>query len=163
MEIEMVPEGRTPLSCGRHNAHGEAPPSSGTSNEGRIMKYSEKLKDPRWQKKRLKIFERDEWKCQWCLDEGDTLAVHHYYYENGLEPWDYPNEDLVTVCQGCHDIEYCNRREMEQSLLDVLRRKHYRSSDVEAIVCALANLPDDDLTLDRIIVRYMHDGMPVKG
>lgn len=28
--------------------------------------YAEKFKDPRWQKKRLKIMERDNWKCCEC-------------------------------------------------------------------------------------------------
>jgi len=35
--------------------------------------YAEKLKDPRWQKKRLEIMERDEWTCQWCVDSESPL------------------------------------------------------------------------------------------
>jgi len=30
--------------------------------------YSKKLKDPRWQKKRLKIFKSDKFKCKICGD-----------------------------------------------------------------------------------------------
>ncbi len=41
------------------------------------MKYSEKLKDPRWQKKRLEIFQRDEFHCQQCGDGENTLCVHY--------------------------------------------------------------------------------------
>ena len=37
--------------------------------------YSQKLKDPRWQKKRLQILERDEWNCQICHDNESTLVV----------------------------------------------------------------------------------------
>ena len=33
------------------------------------MKYSEKLRDPRWQKARLKVLERDNWTCVNC---GET-------------------------------------------------------------------------------------------
>lgn len=39
--------------------------------------YAEKLRDPRWQKKRLKIFERDGWACQDCRSTTNTLNLHH--------------------------------------------------------------------------------------
>jgi hypothetical protein len=64
--------------------------------------YGEKLKDPRWQKKRLKVFERDNWTCQCCGDKDSTLNVHHKGYVG--EPWDCPDENLVTVCEDCHEI-----------------------------------------------------------
>lgn len=67
--------------------------------------YTEKLKDPRWQKKRLQILERDKWACQACFDETKTLHVHHLYYEDGAEPWDYPDYALVTLCADCHEWE----------------------------------------------------------
>ena len=63
------------------------------------MKYSEKLKDPRWQKKRLEIFERDEWACQKCHTKDDMLVVHHMRYLWDKDPWDYSNDDLITLCQ----------------------------------------------------------------
>jgi hypothetical protein len=65
--------------------------------------YSEKLKDPRWQKKRLKILERDGWACTECPCKTDTLHVHHKKY-NG-NPWDASDEDLCTLCEGCHELE----------------------------------------------------------
>lgn len=37
-----------------------------------MSEYKEKLKDPRWQKKRLQIFERDDWCCQKCGDEREN-------------------------------------------------------------------------------------------
>lgn len=68
--------------------------------------YAEKLTDPRWQKKRLQIFERDGWKCTICSDEGNTLNVHHEKYV-GDNPWDTPDEFLKTLCQDCHSIIGC--------------------------------------------------------
>ena len=47
------------------------------------MEYAEKLKDPRWQKKRLEILERDAWVCQKCFDTKSTLHVHHRIYNGG--------------------------------------------------------------------------------
>jgi hypothetical protein len=39
------------------------------------MTYSEKLKDPRWQKKRLEVMKRDDFKCKLCNDETTTLQI----------------------------------------------------------------------------------------
>lgn len=69
------------------------------------MTYSEKLKDPRWQKKRLEIFQRDDFSCQLCKDKETTLHVHHRYYMGYYEPWDYPDSALVTLCAICHESE----------------------------------------------------------
>ncbi len=68
------------------------------------MNYSEKLKDPRWQKKRLKIMERDDFTCQNCYREDISLNVHHLKYIKGREPWEYSDKYLVTLCEKCHDI-----------------------------------------------------------
>lgn len=67
--------------------------------------YQEKLSDPRWQKKRLEIFERDNWACQKCSDRSSTLAIHHKWYKRWLEPWEYPDETLITICENCHKHE----------------------------------------------------------
>lgn len=65
------------------------------------MKYSEKLKDPRWQKKRLEILEKNNWQCEVCENNKKTLHVHHLVYEN-LEPWEYKDKDLIVLCNICH-------------------------------------------------------------
>lgn len=66
------------------------------------MTYAEKLKDPRWQRKRLEILNRDSFACRECGDGTLPLHVHHGYYESGLAPWEYPDESLRTVCEECH-------------------------------------------------------------
>lgn len=68
------------------------------------MTYKEQLKDPRWQKKRLEIMERDGWQCQCCFDRDNTLTVHHKKYDNGKMAWEYDNELLITLCEDCHTI-----------------------------------------------------------
>ena len=30
------------------------------------------------------------------------LNVHHKYYMQGLKPWEYPDDALVTLCEDCH-------------------------------------------------------------
>lgn len=67
--------------------------------------YAEKLKDPRWQRKRLEIMERDGFKCRICGDETTTLHVHHIRYLRGREPWEYREFYFVTLCENCHETE----------------------------------------------------------
>ena len=64
--------------------------------------YYELLRDPRWQKKRLEVMERDEFKCTACGDSTKTLNVHHLAYRKGTMPWDYEAEKLTTLCEPCH-------------------------------------------------------------
>lgn len=64
--------------------------------------YSEKLKDPRWQKMRLKVMNRDKFRCKLCKDDTTTLNVHHLSYEGGCEPWEYPLSNFETLCEHCH-------------------------------------------------------------
>lgn len=67
--------------------------------------YAELLKDPRWQKNRLMIMERDDWSCQVCGSNTGSLAVHHRTYIPSTLPWDYPNDLLATLCEPCHSVE----------------------------------------------------------
>ena len=76
------------------------------------MTYVEKLKHPKWQKKRLEILERDDFTCQDCGRTDKTLHVHHFYYERNKMPWEYPCEHLITLCAPCHEL-------VEESMLIV--------------------------------------------
>jgi hypothetical protein len=72
--------------------------------EKRTLSYADRLKDPRWQKKRLKVFERDDWTCRECGRQDRTLNVHHKFYIRGLwNPWEYSSEWLETLCSDCHE------------------------------------------------------------
>ena len=64
--------------------------------------YFEKLKDPRWQKKRLEVLEQGDWSCEQCGDTDSTLHVHHRQYFKGRDPWDYEVGQLTVLCEGCH-------------------------------------------------------------
>lgn len=75
------------------------------------MTYSEKLKDPRWQKLRLQIFGRDNFTCKNCNGKSETLHVHHKHYIFGREPWEYDLENFETICSDCHDILSCVLKE----------------------------------------------------
>jgi len=64
------------------------------------MNYLEKLKSPKWQKKRLEVLSRDNFTCCTCGDNQTELHVHHLKYTK--EPYDSPLEDLQTLCKHCH-------------------------------------------------------------
>ncbi len=68
-----------------------------------MSEYFEKLKDPRWQRKKSWIMERDDFTCRHCGEKDKTLVVHHGYYEFKKEPWEYENGSLLTLCGACHD------------------------------------------------------------
>lgn len=104
--------------------------------------YIQKLKDPRWQKRRLEILERDNWTCQLCEDKDSTLTVHHRYYEKGKDPWDYPDKCLTTLCETCHEDE---TRILAQApeLLNIIRRSLW-GVDLESLAVAMAHHGDFD-------------------
>jgi hypothetical protein len=66
------------------------------------MTYQKQIKDPRWQKRRLEIMERDEFTCQSCFNKKDTLNVHHRIYYKDRDLWDYNDDELETLCDRCH-------------------------------------------------------------
>ena len=70
------------------------------------MDWKEQYKHPKWQEKRLKILERDNFSCLRCFGTEDTLHVHHKYYEKDKMIWEYPDECYLTLCNECHGLEH---------------------------------------------------------
>jgi len=91
--------------------------------------YSEKLRDPRWQKKRLNILNRDDWTCQNCGDKEATLHVHHMVYERDNEPWEYDDNILVTLCESCHENEKEQMQEFSMLFMHEIK-KRFLSGDI---------------------------------
>lgn len=108
-------------------------------------KYSEKLKDPRWQKLRLKVFNRDKWTCQICKTKDRTLHVHHTIYKK--EPWDAPIQSLVTLCEDCHEREKESYKESENSLLELLKAHSFLSADIDDLIYFIDSLMGDPLIM----------------
>jgi 5-methylcytosine-specific restriction endonuclease McrA len=77
------------------------------------MTYKEKLQSPKWQKKRLEILQRDNFQCVECGDTESQLHVHHIMYKKGLDPWDYENELLNTLCSTCHELDHIISKQKE--------------------------------------------------
>lgn len=66
------------------------------------MNYSDLLKSPKWQKKRLEILHFYDFQCRVCYDRESELHVHHKYYTKGKKPWEYDDDCYVVLCDKCH-------------------------------------------------------------
>jgi hypothetical protein len=99
------------------------------------MTCSEKLKSPKWQKKRLYVFNRDKWACTKCGNKELTLHVHHEkYHEN---PWDTPMEYLKTLCEECHEKMHESNdgtSELIRYLNHVIEKNKKERFDFESII-----------------------------
>ena len=102
-------------------------------SEMQMSTYSEKLRHPNWQKKRLEILNRDGFKCVICDDGESTLNVHHSYYEKGRDPWDYNDDSLMTLCDECHEEEHEFSRAADAHLLQALKDLGARAFHVSAL------------------------------
>jgi hypothetical protein len=90
--------------------------------------YSEQLKDPRWQRKRLEILQRDNWKCVECHKGDVTLNVHHRLYIKGAKPWEYEDSQLSTLCEDCHRYRHELQGELDVALA------YIESGDMEFVL-----------------------------
>jgi len=91
------------------------------------MTYSEKLKDPRWQKRKKEILFLDNNKCRRCGTKFEMLNVHHLCYIKGREIWDYRDNQLITLCEICH-------RHTHEEMKFKKQFKHGRIKDTVSIL-----------------------------
>lgn len=106
------------------------------------MTYSEKLKHPLWQKKRLEILERDKFTCQKCWDDQTELHIHHSYYKNGAEPWEYENDSLLSLCKHCHAIiEHFKEIAAKNTLVELIEVYKSEKGQKEGILIAFFRKP----------------------
>lgn len=84
--------------------------------EKRMATYWEKLRDPRWQRRRLEIMQVTDFACYQCGTKDQTLNVHHKLYRKGASPWEYADHELVCLCEPCHEKEHSLRERLDQIL-----------------------------------------------
>lgn len=124
--------------------------------------YSDLLRHPLWQKKRLEIMRRDKWKCKKCGDDETTLNVHHKLYINGNDPWEYENEDLITLCEDCHNqIERFKKEspEIDLETIKIYKSEHW-SSDKRIMFASYPGLLSMEIydEKDKFIVGFNFTG-----
>lgn len=108
--------------------------------------YKEKLLDPRWQRLRLEVFERDQWKCRCCGSLDKTLHAHHtYYFADAEGPWDYEASTIISLCHECHSVEHEDFYGVRNRLINTIIRLGFLTADqMEWLACHL-----DAGTLDK--------------
>lgn len=83
------------------------------------LSYSDLLRDPRWQRRRLEILNRAEFKCEECEDSTSTLHVHHKKYRKGAMPWEYSDAELQALCESCHSAGHQLREALDTALAEL--------------------------------------------
>jgi hypothetical protein len=81
--------------------------------------FFSQYKDPRWQKKRLQIMERDAFVCICCGDEESPLNVHHKKYIKDKKIWEYDDNNLSTLCESCHKEVHEIKEKINDCLSDI--------------------------------------------
>lgn len=80
------------------------------------MTYWEQLRHPNWQKLRLRMLDRADYKCANCNDTETHLHVHHKQYIKGRKAWEYEDSNFEVLCDACHE----NAHYFKDSLNSVL-------------------------------------------
>ncbi len=115
------------------------------SNILQIMTYGEQLKDPRWQRKRLEILERDKFACKICGDIKNQLHVHHGGYISGLKIWEYHNWALHTLCKNCH-INISSNIQSFNYALSIMTQSEENYDILKELVEIISAISSDDKT-----------------
>jgi hypothetical protein len=103
-----------------------------------MTNYLSKLRDPRWQKKRLEIMQRDNFTCQSCGEKEKPLHVHHRMYKKATEPWDYNGYLLITLCEECHgEFTEVKKEGAQENLMEGILSR-FNEEDLTTLACALA-------------------------
>ena len=69
------------------------------------LSYQDQLADSRWLQRKAEVLLRDNYTCQKCGAKS-YLNVHHKNYQSGKLAWEYPSEELITLCKDCHEKEH---------------------------------------------------------
>ena len=109
--------------------------------------YAEKLLDPRWQQMRLRVFDRDGWKCRCCGNSQVTLNAHHPVYHPLAEgPWDYDVDEIITLCSECHSDEHIELDSSKANLmLTIVKMGYWGSFEFDNLCTVLGSLTKEDL------------------
>lgn len=120
-----------------------------------MKSYSEKLKDPRWQKYRLAVFDRDNFTCRECGSKKRTLHAHHLFYLKNKNPWEYPLNSIVTLCEVCHKLTHSDgakeeRKEKTDYLINILN-SFCTNSEIESISDIVESIVNNELFIGSLM------------
>lgn len=67
------------------------------------MLYKEKLQSQEWRDFSRAAKENANYACQMYKRGKVRLNLHHLFYDLNKEPWEYEPQDVVVICEGCHN------------------------------------------------------------
>lgn len=111
--------------------------------------------NPKWQKKRLEILERDNYTCTQCGDNENTLHVHHSHYVKGHKYWEYSESSLTTLCEHCH-------KDYHEAIKDIdtyrIKRLSQLIFDFHDFCCDHSEYMKDIVFYRELVLDYMYCG-----
>lgn len=107
------------------------------------LSYSEQLKHPNWQRKRLEVMQGAGFSCENCGDTETMLNVHHRRYVKGRMVWEYELHELQCLCQPCHLQHHDNRELLERLLMNGVGREVTAIGLLGGYCAAILELGDD--------------------
>ena len=97
------------------------------------MEYKDKLKCKEWNDRRREILVRDNFMCQKCGHRSTSNHVHHVVYILGVQPWDHPDEYLITLCWVCHNKEHKDETKIKD-VIDKMRLSGLFNGEIAKII-----------------------------
>lgn len=103
-----------------------------------MTNYQKVLNRKEWQDRSHQIKTRDNLKCQAfnCTTPNSILQVHHLDYISNVDPWNYPDDMLITLCSSCHKKEN-TRYLLEGRLFTALKIQGFLACDIMAFTTHL--------------------------
>jgi len=98
------------------------------------MEYKEKLTTKEWIDRRREILVRDLFTCQKCGHRSQRNHVHHVVYIFGREPWNYPDEYLLTLCYNCHYQEHKDEKQLGE-IINNMKLSGLFCNEIKSIIC----------------------------
>jgi len=77
--------------------------------------FKAQYQDKRWYELSKKIKARDKNTCQMCGRNDRPVSVHHKVYRSGTDVWDYADDELICICDECHNIVTKNSKTMYEN------------------------------------------------
>lgn len=86
----------------------------GYIKQGLYIKF---YRSPEWRAKRKEIMRRDNNECQHCKRQGKFSpgeCVHHIKHLKDHPLLGLDNDNLVTLCNACHNVEHPEKLRREE-------------------------------------------------
>lgn len=84
-------------------------------------------KTSRWIRLREVVLKRDKYMCQECRRYGkntDAHMVHHIFPADEVTKYQYLKENLISLCNACHNMMHYRESRELTSIGDALLNRH---------------------------------------